>query len=338
MKLCLTLTKSGTDLNFDFTGTDDADARADQSRAHHHAVELLRRAQAHLPGSAGERRRVPPDQVQHPGRHACSSVKYPTPVGGYLEVGRPPARRRVRRAGAGDPAAHARGVVRHHRRDHGRRTPSAHRALFRGGVSRIRAATAAISGGDGLVHGVTPQSMANFMSIEMSEHRYPVRFRHFALREDSGGAGKFRGGCGTTYCIRAVDGLPRLGARRPRRSCAVRRRGRQVGRAERSASIAAATRSSCRRCAANTRSSRCKAGDLVMNSSPGGGGFGNPLERALESVELDLNLGYISRATAERDYGAVIAEDATRPASRPATASTSRRAKPERGKNQGAAT
>src|SRR5205823_3939696 len=28
---------------------------------------------------------------------------------------------------------------------------------------------------------------------------YPVRFRHFAIRENSGGAGKFRGGCGTTY-------------------------------------------------------------------------------------------------------------------------------------------
>jgi N-methylhydantoinase B len=51
-----------------------------------------------------------------------------------------------------------------------------------------------------------------------------------------------------------------------------------------------------------------KPGDLVMNSSPGGGGFGDPFERPLESVERDLNLGYISRATAERDYGAVIAE------------------------------
>jgi N-methylhydantoinase B len=50
------------------------------------------------------------------------------------------------------------------------------------------------------------------------------------------------------------------------------------------------------------------AGDLVMNSSPGGGGFGNPFERALDAVELDLNLGYISRAVAERDYGAVIAQ------------------------------
>jgi N-methylhydantoinase B len=45
-----------------------------------------------------------------------------------------------------------------------------------------------------------------------------------------------------------------------------------------------------------------------MNSSPGGGGFGDPFERALDAVELDLNLGYISRETAERDYGAVIAQ------------------------------
>jgi N-methylhydantoinase B len=52
---------------------------------------------------------------------------------------------------------------------------------------------------DGLVHGVSPQSMANFMSLEMSEHRYPVRFAHFAIREDSGGAGRNRGGCGSSY-------------------------------------------------------------------------------------------------------------------------------------------
>ena len=52
---------------------------------------------------------------------------------------------------------------------------------------------------DGLVHGTPPQSMANFMSIEMSEHRYPLRFDYFALREDSGGAGFHRGGCGSEY-------------------------------------------------------------------------------------------------------------------------------------------
>jgi N-methylhydantoinase B len=43
-----------------------------------------------------------------------------------------------------------------------------------------------------------------------------------------------------------------------------------------------------------------REGDIVMNASRGGGGFGNPLKRSLEAVEQDLNLGYISRVTAER--------------------------------------
>jgi N-methylhydantoinase B len=51
-----------------------------------------------------------------------------------------------------------------------------------------------------------------------------------------------------------------------------------------------------------------KPGDVVMNASPGGGGFGDPFERPLEAVERDLNLGYVSCAAAERDYGVVIAE------------------------------
>ena len=157
------------------------------------------------------------------------------------------------------------------------------------------------------MHGVTPQSMANFMSIEMSEHRYPVRFKHFALREDSGGAGEFRGGCGTTYsfepwsdCLVSVlgdrvDHVP-FGVAGGK-SAAPNEVKYRSGNEE----VLPALRS-------KYEKQPMKAGDLVMNSSPGGGGFGNPLARALESVELDLNLGYISRATAERDYGAVIAE------------------------------
>src|SRR5690606_29674023 len=39
-------------------------------------------------------------------------------------------------------------------------------------------------GSDGLVHGTPPPSMASFPSIEMIEHRYPVIFDHFAIRED----------------------------------------------------------------------------------------------------------------------------------------------------------
>jgi N-methylhydantoinase B len=135
-----------------------------------------------------------------------------------------------------------------------------------------------------------------------------VRFQHFSLREDSGGAGKFRGGCGTTYSFEPwTDVLVSvLGDRVDHVPFGV-----AGGKA--AAPNEVKYRSGNEEFVPPLRSKYekqpLKAGDLVMNSSPGGGGFGNPLERALDSVELDLNLGYISRATAERDYGAVIAEE-----------------------------
>ena len=56
---------------------------------------------------------------------------------------------------------------------------------------------------DGLVNGTLPSSLAGFMSVEMVEHRYPMRFQHLSIREDSSGAGSHRGGCGTQYAITA---------------------------------------------------------------------------------------------------------------------------------------
>ena len=48
------------------------------------------------------------------------------------------------------------------------------------------------------------------------------------------------------------------------------------------------------------------AGDCVHLNSPGGGGFGNPLERELALVERDLNRGMISLNTAETVYGVTV--------------------------------
>jgi N-methylhydantoinase B/oxoprolinase/acetone carboxylase alpha subunit len=45
---------------------------------------------------------------------------------------------------------------------------------------------------DGLINGTPPQSMANFMSLEMSDHRFPIRFNSYSVRDDSGGAGWHR--------------------------------------------------------------------------------------------------------------------------------------------------
>jgi N-methylhydantoinase B len=161
---------------------------------------------------------------------------------------------------------------------------------------------------DGQVHGTTPQSMANFMSLEVSEHRYPLRFDYFAMREDSSGAGEHRGGVGTSYGFTAwsdirtsvlgdrVDHAP-FGINGGKSAAPNEVRFRTDGK-----EWTPPMRSKYQNLA-------LKAGDGVMVSSPGGAGFGDPLRRPVDEVDRDLNLGVISRETAEGDYGVVIADE-----------------------------
>jgi N-methylhydantoinase B len=161
--------------------------------------------------------------------------------------------------------------------------------------------------GDGLVHGNTPQSMANFVAVEASEHRYPVRFDYFALREDSGGSGRYRGGDGSTYRIRAWAPcvLSILGDR-----CRTRPFGLHGGGEGEPNRVTVSTgeREWTPPMESKLAKQQLLAGDFVAAASPGGGGYGDPAERSIEAVERDLNLGYITRETAENVYGAVVAE------------------------------
>jgi len=160
---------------------------------------------------------------------------------------------------------------------------------------------------DGLVNGTPPQSMANFMSLEMSEHRFPLRFDHFRLREDSGGAGLHRGGCGTEYGLTAWSDMlvSVLGDRVDHAPFGVC--GGQPAQANR-----VEFRTGGRRWTPPMRSKQEKeplaAGDGLDVASPGGGGYGDPLARDLAEVERDLNRGYVSAATAQDVYGVVIAQ------------------------------
>ncbi len=59
--------------------------------------------------------------------------------------------------------------------------------------------------GDGLSHGNAPISMATIPPVEMLESSFPVIFKQWALRPDSGGAGKHRGGLGAIYEIEPLQ-------------------------------------------------------------------------------------------------------------------------------------
>jgi len=160
---------------------------------------------------------------------------------------------------------------------------------------------------DGLVNGNPPQSMANFMSLELSEHRFPLRFDYFALREDSGGAGQHRGGCGTAYgfTVWSDTTVSCLGDRADTPPFGV-----AGGGSAKPNIVEFRTGGQHWRPAFRGKQEKqlLRKGEGMDLKSPGGGGFGDPLARDIEAVEADLNQGYISRPTAEDDYGVVIGE------------------------------
>jgi len=160
---------------------------------------------------------------------------------------------------------------------------------------------------DGLINGTPPQSMANFMSLEMSEHRFPLRFDHYRIREDSGGAGQHRGGCGTEYGFTAWSDLTIsvLGDRVDHAPFGICGGGSAASNKVEFVSGGKTWKPELR---SKIEKEPLGVGDAIRAASPGGGGYGRAFDRELADVERDLNCGYISREVAESVYGVVIAE------------------------------
>lgn len=160
---------------------------------------------------------------------------------------------------------------------------------------------------DGLVHGNTPQSMANFMSLEASEHRYPVRFEYFALREGSGGAGWHRGGDGTRYrfAVTADMVVTILGDRADHDPFGIEGGGSAM---PNEVKLTTEGREWVPPMRTKLSNGRLAPGDEVAVASPGGGGYGDPLARELDVVERDLNYGYIDEDEAVAVYGVIVGE------------------------------
>ena len=49
-----------------------------------------------------------------------------------------------------------------------------------------------------------------------------------------------------------------------------------------------------------------RAGDIVIERTAGGGGYGDPLERDAQAVVRDLRFGYVSATAAEATYGVAL--------------------------------
>jgi N-methylhydantoinase B len=140
---------------------------------------------------------------------------------------------------------------------------------------------------------------------EQVEAKYPLLVERYALRPDSGGAGRFRGGLGCEQVVQARHDI-RFNSQMDRVKC--KPWGLEGGLSGLGNGVAIhrfGKTEEQRFHNGKALNQVLHAGDAYVLRSGGGGGFGSPLERDLAALERDVRCGYVSREAAERDYGAV---------------------------------
>jgi len=164
-------------------------------------------------------------------------------------------------------------------------------------------------GGDG-VDG-RDSSLANQRNtpMEKTEEEAAAIITEYALRPDSGGAGRWRGGTGVVFSVRiARAGSAVLG--RGMERFVFRPWGMAGGKPGLPARVVVNLGRADERELGKLDVFNPKLGDVVTIMTPGGGGYGDPLERPASAVLDDVLDGYVGREVAQRDYGVVLAEDA----------------------------
>ncbi|WP_418060972.1 hydantoinase B/oxoprolinase family protein [Pimelobacter simplex] len=152
--------------------------------------------------------------------------------------------------------------------------------------------------GSDVVH-IVPNSRN--LPAEFSEQRYPVLVEQLALRPDSGGAGKHRGGLGYDKRIRALkDCMLLSNADRTDLNPYGVNGGQAGGNYSILLQRVDGTEEVLDGMVDNVP---VRAGDVVRLCTTGGGGWGDPLARDPETVRYDVLCGNVTLAAAEGFYG-----------------------------------
>lgn len=145
--------------------------------------------------------------------------------------------------------------------------------------------------------------------IETVESSAGAIIRDYALRQDSGGPGKWRGGVGLELTFEIVnDGAQVLG--RGMERFRFRPWGLAGGKAGTRAHTILNRGRPDERDLGKIDMLLPRAGDQVTILTPGGGGYGDPYERDAQAVLDDYRRGLVSAESARQDYGVVIRDDA----------------------------
>ena len=143
---------------------------------------------------------------------------------------------------------------------------------------------------------------AGNIPVESIEIHFPVRIESYEIVPDTGGLGKFRGGCALrrTYRILSKEATVATVYERakfrpyglfggPPGTLALVRR--NPGQANEQAVTP------------KSRPFQVREGEVIVVQTAGAGGYGDPTERDVERVRADVDDGLLSEETATKEYG-----------------------------------
>jgi N-methylhydantoinase B len=176
-----------------------------------------------------------------------------------------------------------------------------------------------ISNNEGIGWGGTPEhdgstalqhastSVVRNTPIEVLEHKAALLHERLALRPDSGGAGRHRGGLGIERTVRFTADGEVLSMKKKTRT----RPWGLAGGLEALTNGMTIHPGTAKERTLAMRRAPMPAGARFVNVSAGGGGYGDPLDRSAEAVVQDVIDGYVSPDAARDVYGVIVRADGT---------------------------
>ena len=180
--------------------------------------------------------------------------------------------------------------------------------------------------GDGLSNGCSTIGISKAPPVEIMEQAFPVLYHHYALHEGSAGAGRTRGGFGLDYELELRNGEASASF--------VMDHGRfgpqgALGGADGDVNKVVVVRDGTAYVPKHLSKEQDIAlapGDRVWVRTPGGGGYGDPLQRSIDAVLEDVRLKRYSSVQARDLYG-VVFDDEENPSAVDTVATSRLRAK-----------
>lgn len=159
------------------------------------------------------------------------------------------------------------------------------------------------AGGDGengIMHLTEPGCRNN--PVEALETKAPLLIEHYGLRPDSGGPGQHRGGLGISRAYRFLADSTAIMLVKKTKT-----RPWSIDRGMEGENCHVVLDPGTDREQVTSGFYRSvEAGDVLVNNSGGGGGWGDPLDRDPERVREDVRYGYVTADRARSEYGVAI--------------------------------